>query len=237
MVLKKMSFTPLILAGGLGTRLQSAISNLPKALSSVNDRPFLSYLLDQLVDIGVQEVVLCIGHLGEMIIEAFGHTYRGLTIQYSCESTPLGTGGALRHAFSLIHCESVLAMNGDSYCDIDLRFYIDWHFKKKYSASLVLVKVEDTSRYGSVKVDKDGRVLSFKEKEPDTQPEWINGGIYILRKSLLASIPAQTEFSLERGLFPELAQKGLYGFCFQGRFIDIGTPESYLAAEEFFNRS
>lgn len=229
-----VNFTSLILAGGLGTRLQPVISNLPKVLSPVNGRPFLSYILDQLVDTGIQEVILCTGHLGDLIREAFGHTYKGLAIQYSHELASLGTGGALRHALALVQSEYVLAMNGDSYCDINLKSYIDWHFNKKYNASLVLTKVENTSRYGSIKFDKDGCVLSFEEKGVNVAPGWINGGIYMLKKSLMLSMPAGIKFSLEREFFPQLVEMGLYGFPFYGKFIDIGTPESYFLAEEFF---
>ena len=230
-----MSFTPLILAGGLGTRLRPAISNLPKVLSPVNGRPFLSYLLDQLVEAGIEKVVLCTGHLEALIREAFGCEYRGIAVQYSHEMTALGTGGALCHALALVSSEWVLAMNGDSYCGIDLKSYIGWHFKKKYNASLVLTKIEDTGRYGSVKIDKDGRVLSFEEKCANVEPGWINGGFYMLRKSLLVSVSAGIKFSLERDLFPKLLDTGLYGFCFHGKFIDIGTPESYLSAKKLFS--
>ena len=230
-----ISVTPLILAGGLGTRLRPAISDRPKVLSPVNGRPFLSYLLDQLVDAGMQEVILCTGHLGEMVREAFGHAYRGLAVLYSQESEPLGTGGSIRHALRLVHSEYVLAMNGDSYCNTDLRPYINWHFEKKYNASLLLTKVEDTSRYGRVKVDKNGRVLSFEEKGQNTESGWINAGIYLLKKELLKIIPAKVFYSLERKFLPMLVKKGLFGYLQQTEFIDIGTPVSYSSAEEFFS--
>ena len=230
-----MSVTPMILAGGLGTRLRPVISDRPKVLSSVNGHPFLSYLLDQLVDTSFQDVILCTGYLGGMVREAFGYEYRGLAIQYSQESEPLGTGGAIRHALPLVSSELVLAMNGDSYCNTNLKSYINWALEGKHLASLVLTKVDDVSRYGKVQVDKDGRVLSFEEKNPDAEPGWINAGIYLLKKELLELIPAKVFYSLEREFLPMLFKKDLFGYLQQTEFIDIGTPVSYSSAEEFFS--
>lgn len=114
----------LILAGGKGTRLASVLSDKPKVLAEVGGRPFLSYLLDQLSDGGFERVVLCVGHQAGIVQDAFGATYRRLKLEYSEESIPLGTGGALRRAFPLISSDPVLVMNGDSYCDLDLRDFV-----------------------------------------------------------------------------------------------------------------
>ncbi|MDD5476693.1 MAG: sugar phosphate nucleotidyltransferase [Candidatus Omnitrophica bacterium] len=210
------------------------MSDLPKVLAVINGRPFLAYLLDQLVGAGVQNIILCTGYLGGLIKDAFGNKYKEAVIQYSQESIPLGTGGALRYAITLVQSESVMVMNGDSYSGLNLKFYIEWHFKKRYNSSLVLTKINDVSRYGSVKINKNSRVLSFEEKSLNVEPGWINGGVYIFRKSIIASIPTGVKFSLERELLPVLAaDNGLYGFCFNGKFIDIGTPESYLSAAYF----
>ncbi len=227
-------FTPLILAGGLGTRLRPALADRPKVLALVNGRPFLSYLLDQQVDAGMREVVLCIGHLGELVVQAFGDAYRGMVVRYSKESKPLGTGGALRHALALVRSETILVMNGDSYCDIDLKSFIDWHIEKRFGASFVLAKVDDVGRYGSVGIDGDGRVLSFEEKSTNRGLGWINAGIYLFERATLSSMPEGGSISLEREVLPRLVKKGFYGCCCHGEFIDIGTPESYRLAGEFF---
>ncbi len=233
-----MSLTTLILAGGLGTRLQPVIKDSPKVLSPVCGRPFLSYILDQLVGAGIKDVVLCIGHLGEMVMESFGPTYKGISIRYSREPVLLGTAGALRQAYAYIQSENTLVMNGDSYCDINLQSFIRWSIEGNYNASLVLLKAGRENRYGNVQTNEQGRVLRFAEKKQINDQGWINGGIYILKKTLLESIPVEKKFSLEHEFFPDLAGKGeLYGFNSYGKFIDIGTPGSYQLAEKFFANS
>ncbi|UCD79749.1 MAG: nucleotidyltransferase family protein [Desulfobacterales bacterium] len=226
--------TSVILAGGLGTRLRSVVSDRPKVLARVGNRPFLTFLLDQLIAARAKEVILCTGFMADEVHKDLGHKYKSLNIVYSPEPEPLGTGGALRLALPLINSDPVLIMNGDSFAEVNLTDYIEWFCQRDRQASLLLVKVADTGRYGKVIVDDDGRITAFEEKTPDDGPGWINGGIYIMRKSLVESIPAATPYSLERQLFPALAKKNIYGFCSNGKFIDIGTPDSYCRVQEFF---
>jgi len=228
--------TALILAGGLGTRLQSVLADQPKVLAPVAGRPFLSYLMDQLISAGFRQVILCTGYKGEQIRAAFGDQYKGLDIRYSQEPEPLGTGGALRFGLPLISTESVLATNGDSYAKCNLTDYLAWHFGNDLQASLLLTYLSDTSRYGRVEVDEEGRIKKFVEKGPGHGSGWGNAGVYIFKRGLLESIPFGQPFSLEREFFPSLISKGLYGFRSEGAFIDIGTPESYALAQEFFPR-
>jgi NDP-sugar pyrophosphorylase family protein len=226
--------TAVILAGGLGTRLRSVVSNIPKVMAKISNRPFLTFLLEQLILAKAREVVLCTGFMTDKIQEILGDTYKSLKIVYSIESQPLGTGGALRLALPCFNSDPILVMNGDSFVNTDLTAYVEWFFTKEHQASLLLVNVPDTGRYGKVIVAEDGLLLGFKEKASNSGPGWINAGIYILKKSLVASIPADRSFSLEREFFPSLVGKGLYGFCSSGTFIDIGTPESYRRAENIF---
>ncbi len=226
----------MILAGGLGTRLRPVVADRPKVLALVNGRPFLSYLLDQLVDAEVRDVVLCLGYLGDAVLETFQDSYRGLKIRYSQEDAPLGTGGALRHALKIAFDDTFLIMNGDSYCDLDLRSFVEWHRGTRAAASISLIRVDDVRRYGSVKVDQSMRVLDFEEKGARSGGGLINAGIYLLDRGVLASIPEGKSVSLERDIFPRLTGEGLNGFCVSGRFIDIGTPESYRRAAEFFGQ-
>ena len=226
--------TAVILAGGFGTRLQSVVSDKPKVLAEVSGRPFLAYLLEQLSPAGIRKAVICTGYLAEQIQDCFGAAYDSLRIVYSREDEPLGTGGALRLALPKLSSGIILVMNGDSYIDTDISVYVNWFLEKKLQASLLLSWAEDTSRYGSVIINEDKTIASFDEKSENSGQGWINAGIYLIRKSLIASMPAGKYYSLEREFFPKLAGKGLYGFCVGGRFIDIGTPESYAAAQEFF---
>ena len=226
--------TAAILAGGFGTRLQSVVSDRPKVLAEVRGKPFMVYLLEQLSSAGIRKAVICTGYMADKIEECFGDAYDSVGIVYSREDEPLGTGGALRLALPYLSSEIILVMNGDSYIDTDLSIYVDWFSEGERKAAVLLTWVDDTSRYGSVKINKNKIIASFEEKCENSGPGWINAGIYLLRKSLIASMPAGKFYSLECDLFPKLTGKGLYGFCTEGRFIDIGTPETYAAAEEFF---
>jgi D-glycero-alpha-D-manno-heptose 1-phosphate guanylyltransferase len=233
----KMDFSSIpavILAGGLGTRLRNVVFDRPKALAVVCGKPFLTYILDQLICVGITEVVLCTGYLGEMVESTFGEHYGPLHILYSQEPSLLGTAGALRHALPKIHSETLLVINGDSYCDTDYPTFLNWHMHKKTQASIVLTEVDDTSRYGRVIFDKDGRVLHFGEKENHQGSGWINAGIYLIARILLENLPQNTPLSLERDVFPSWIGSILNCWCSSGVLLDIGTPESYAFAEDFF---
>jgi NDP-sugar pyrophosphorylase family protein len=226
--------TAVILAGGQGTRLRPVVADQPKVLAEVRGRPFLAYLLEQLADVGVRYVVLCTGYLGEQIQATFGESYGGLDLVYSQEASPLGTAGALRLALPLFKSDSVLVMNGDSFCEVNLRSFWSWHYKRGADATLLLIQMLDTRRYGRVQVDADGLVLDFDEKSDKSGPGWINAGIYLLNHGLLLTIPASDAVSLEQEMFPAWIGGGLHGYRSEGRFLDIGTPEGYRTAKQFF---
>ena len=234
--MKDMSpITAVILAGGLGKRLRGVVSDRPKVLAEVNGRPFLTYLLDQLADAGINSVILCTGYMADSVSKEIGNSYNGVKITYSRENKPLGTGGALGLAVSSLNLEYVLVMNGDSYIDADLNKCFEWHLINGSLASIVLVEVDDVSRYGKVVVnERNARILSFEEKGSDSKAGWINAGIYILSKNILKYLKENSSESLEKDLFPSLVGKGLYGYCCKGDFIDIGTPESLAEARDFF---
>ena len=223
-----------VLAGGLGTRLRSVLPDRPKALAQIHRRPFLAYLLDQLSTTGFSSVVLCTGHFGEQIEQAFGARYGKMRISYSREARPLGTGGALRLALPYLTSDPVLVMNGDSFCAADLTGLWDWHCTRGSQATMLLTQVPDIRRYGSVRIDPDGAVSQFAEKEKRGGPGAINAGVYLLSRQVIHSIAEDTAVSLEYDIFPTLMSKGLYGYPGRGRFLDIGTPEDFAAAEEFF---
>lgn len=227
--------TAAILAGGLGTRLRSVVSDRPKILAEVCRRPFLAYLLDQLAAIKIKKVVLCIGHLGEKVRTAFGDTYGHLTLFYSQETSPIGTAGALRLALPLLQSDPVLVMNGDSFLETDLMAFWNCHCAKGAQVTLLLTNQVNTKRYGRVNINAAGCVLSFHEKDDQDGPGWVNGGRYFINHHLLQVIPEGMVISLERDMLPAWVSRGLYGYCSAGRFLDIGTPEAYAAAEQFFN--
>ena len=220
----------MILAGGLGTRLRSVVSDRPKVLAEVLGRPFLAYLLDQLVASGIKRVILCIGYLGEQIKETFGTSYRTdqgtMQISYSLETQPLGTGGALLLALPLVRSTRVLVMNGDSFCGAELEKFHQFHHQKSAPASIVLTQVPDTARYGCVELAADHRVEKFTEKGQNQGIGWVNGGIYLIESALLNSLNSDhlsiaeqnRPLSLEADLFPQWIEQGLYGYYSQGKF-------------------
>ncbi len=222
--------TAAILAGGLGTRLRPVLSDTPKVLAPVGGRPFLTYLLDQLGVAGIRKVVLCTGYLGEQVQATIGERYRDLPILYSQENQPVGTAGALRLALPCLESEPVLVMNGDSYCDLDLPAFLSWHRQKEALASLALVHLQDTARFGCVNIEEGGAILRFGEKE-SASSGWINAGIYLLSQRLLHAIPQQRNVSMEYEIFPQYVGKQLFGYPAGRRFLDIGTPASYADAE------
>jgi NDP-sugar pyrophosphorylase family protein len=226
--------TAAILAGGFGTRLRPVISDRPKVLAEICGRPFLTYLFDQLLSFHINHVVLCTGYMGDRIRETIGNTYGSLMIEYSQESLPLGTAGALRYALNRFNSDQILILNGDSYYKTNIATFWNWHKSKEAFASLLLTKVADTQRYGRVETDSQGSILKFNEKGERSGPGLINAGIYLMDKQLIFSIPPEKCVSLERELFPMWIGQKIYGYHSEGQFIDIGTPEDYANAASFF---
>jgi NDP-sugar pyrophosphorylase family protein len=225
-----------VLAGGLGTRLRSVVDDRPKVLAEISGRPFLAYLLDHLAHTRVKSTVLCTGYLGEQISDRFGSHYRGVEVIYSRENQPLGTGGSLRLALPQLKSDPVLVLNGDSFFAADLRAFWDWHHERGANASMLLTRVADSGRYGSVEINDHEQVIEFREKGGIAGPNWVNSGVYLLSRSLIASLEENMYSSLEYDLFPRLIGRALYGRRTYARFLDIGTPEDYASAAAFFKQ-
>jgi NDP-sugar pyrophosphorylase family protein len=172
--------------------------------------------------------------MAEQVRGAFGNTYRSLRLFYSQENAPLGTAGALRHASSFLKSESLLVMNGDSFVDTNLRDFWIWHCVLGADATVMVVKVLDSGRYGQVQIDAEGHLIGFTEKKKKHGPTWVNAGIYLLRHVFLDRITAGGAVSLERDVLPACIGHGLYAYRSHGSFLDIGTPEAYASAESFF---
>jgi NDP-sugar pyrophosphorylase family protein len=228
-----------ILAGGFGTRLQSVLPDRQKVIGSVAGRPFLHHLLNQFADAGVGRFVLALGHRADQVTEANrGWGRPDVEIVTAVEPTPLGTGGALRHALSALRSDTLLVANGDSFAGADLAALLAFHRARRAHITLLLVQVRDAGRYGRVQTDADGAVLAFEEKPANaagsSEPAAVNGGIYLMDRTVVAAIPAGRTVSLEREIFPAAIGKGLYGHLQAVPFIDIGTPESWSAAAGFF---
>jgi NDP-sugar pyrophosphorylase family protein len=242
----------LILVGGLGTRLRAVLGPaLPKPMAPVGGPPFLAYLLGQLRRHGLGEVWLLTG-FGAASVEGYFGTGDGwdLTIGYSVEPEPLGTGGALRHVLPRLSGERFLVMNGDSFLGAPLDLLVRAHERARAAtpatlASLALARVDDARRFGSVERAPDGRVTGFREKtppagfaapasstvDPDAKAAaaLINAGVYVVERALIESLAPRGPVSLERDVFPTLTDGRLHGVELAGPFMDIGLPESYAA--------
>ena len=222
----------ILLAGGKGTRLRPLTLHTPKPIVPIFDRPFLHYQLDLLKRVPeISEVVLSLNYQPRRIEEVFGDgTDLGLRIRYMVEPQPLGTGGAIK--FSARGAEdSVVVFNGDVLTAIDLGAVIRLHRERRAKATIVLTPVENPTAYGLVETDAEGNVSRFleKPKPEEITCDTINAGIYVLEPETLERIPKDTNFSIERGYFPSLVERGetFVAYVYRGYWIDIGTPEKY----------
>jgi mannose-1-phosphate guanylyltransferase len=220
----------LILAGGEGTRLRPLTSTVPKPVVPLVDRPFMAFMLEWLQRHGVDDVIMSCGFLASGVRNVLGdgEAY-GIRLRYVEEPTPMGTGGALKYAESLLD-ERFLMLNGDVLTDIDITAQIAQHEATGARATLALTPVEDPSNYGLVRLHDDGQVKEFVEKPSPDQIDTntISAGCYVLEHSVLDLLEADRPASIERDVFPRLVGKGLYGHVAHGYWLDIGTPERYL---------
>lgn len=224
----------IILAGGKGTRLQPRVSDVPKPLAPVQERPFLEYVLAYWADQGIKHFVISTGHLAAKISEHFGSEYRGVQLSYSFEKTPLGTGGGALLALSQLRSKgTALLLNGDSFLELTLADMYAFHCEKNSSFTLALSHVLKNDRYGGVDTDKTGRCTKMGSPSLD-----INGGVYLFEPGFLQRFVLQLSqpLSLERDLLPSWITAGekVFGWKANGRFIDIGTPDDYARAQDFF---
>jgi mannose-1-phosphate guanylyltransferase len=225
----------IVLVGGEGTRLRPLTADVPKPAVTLVDRPFLAYAIEWLAAHGVTEVVLACGFLPEVLREALGDEEQrtGVAITYATEPEPLGTAGAIRFAAEALGErleDRFLALNGDVLADLDLGALVRAHEERGARASIGLHPVEDSSAYGLVNCDEDGKVLEFLEKTGQVVPGEINAGAYVLERSVLDLVPAGRAVSIEREVFPRLVGEDLCGLLLDGYWMDIGTPERYLQA-------
>jgi mannose-1-phosphate guanylyltransferase len=222
----------LVLAGGEGTRLRPLTYTTPKPVMPLAGRPFLSFMLDWARGHGVDEVVLSCGFLSDAVRRVLGDIYDGMRLRYVVEEEPLGTAGPVRLAYDEGLLDNrLLILNGDVLTDVDLTAELRQHERTGANVTLALYPVEDTSAYGVVPTDEQGRVEAFLEKTDDPPTNRINAGAYVLERDVVAErIPAGRPVSFEREVFPALVGDGLYGYLAAGYWIDIGTPARYLEA-------
>lgn len=220
-----------ILVGGLGTRLGSLTAQTPKPLLDCGGRPFLAWVLRELVRFGIDEVILLAGHRSDRV-ESFCRQLsawlpKPLSVSVSVEPSPAGTGGALWHARHLLR-DTFLLINGDSWFDTNLARFFAAAAAQPAAGSVLLRAMEDCARYGTAEI-QGNRVIAFREKSSATGPGLISCGIYVFDQSLLSQLSPVC--SLETDILPSLvAQRQLTACVLQGFFIDIGIPADYLRA-------
>ncbi len=216
-----------ILAGGLGTRIQDTLGDTPKLLAPIGGAPFLDILLGRLRHFGARRVVLGLGHLGDKVAEYLGsNPPEGMDIITAVEPEPLGTAGALRFVMSEINSDPALVMNGDSFTGADLCNFADAHRQSGAGASILCAEVPNTAAFGRVTLSPEGRVLKFLEKDEAQQaPGFINAGVYLFNRTMLDAIKDREGPSLELDVFQALEPGSLSAVTSDAPFIDIGTPD------------
>ena len=228
----------ILLAGGLGTRLRSVVSDRPKPMALIEGRPFMEYVTRELVRSGIDDIIFAVGYKGTMVEEYFGDGKRfGFCASYAYEETLLGTAGAIKNAGRLITQDRFYVLNADTFYQIDYTRLSKIMDVRDLDMALVLREVEDVSRYGQAVLDREGILTAFNEKTEEARTGTINGGVYLMKGELLDRIP-EGKVSLENDMIPRWLgeEKRLGGFVNDGYFIDIGIPEAYYQFQEDVRR-
>lgn len=224
----------IILAGGLGTRLRSVVSEVPKCMAPVAEKPFLWYLLKYLSRYDVDRVILSVGYLRDVIFKWIDKVKEEFPFEfdYAVEEEPLGTGGGIRLALDKAKDERVFVLNGDTFFDVNLMQLYDVHVIGKKVITLALKPMRKFERYGTVNMEPiTGTILSFNEKQY-CEEGLINGGVYVINKDAPIFEGLGDKFSFETAVLePQCARHQLLGVVQEGYFIDIGIPEDYNKAQ------
>ncbi|MBP1934767.1 nucleotidyltransferase family protein [Ammoniphilus resinae] len=220
----------IILAGGFGTRLKSVVPDLPKPMAPVANRPFLTYIFEYLKKQGVTRAILSTGYKHEVIHSFFGESYKGISIDYSVEYEPLGTGGAIKKALDLVNNDQAFVLNGDTFFDVNLMELLKFHLGYKADLTLSLKTMEEFDRYGVV-LTSDDKVIRFEEKRYVPVGN-INGGVYLVNRNLFDDKIWPDKFSFEADFLErDFGRQSFYGFISDGYFIDIGIPSDFEKAQ------
>lgn len=233
----------LIIAGGYGTRIASIAREQPKCMLDVEKKPFLEYQIELFKKQGFKDIIFCLGHLADVVMDYFKDGSRfGLNITYSLEKETLGTAGAIKLAEKKID-GNFIVFYGDVFTDMDINDFLEFHEKKKGIASISIRKKKDPTKSSSIITITNQRVTSFIEKPSSEQvmrfenvEKYINNGIYVCRKEILGYIPKNKPCDFGFDLFPGILEKGekIYGYATEDYFREIGTPRKYeLFLDEF----
>ena len=224
----------IILAGGLGTRLQGAIGAVPKCMAPVNGRPFLAYLFDYLNAQKCTRVILSLGYRNKMVTEWLEAQDLFFELDYIIESEPLGTGGGILGAIEECASDDVVVINGDTMFLADIKQLLSFHKLNNSETTLALKEMKNFDRYGLVQTNHEGLVTSFEEKRAVAVGD-INGGVYIISRDAFLDRPLPEKFSFEKDYLEKFVkEKKFFGFKCDSYFIDIGIPADYEKAQDDF---
>lgn len=220
----------IILAGGLGTRLRSAVSDLPKCMAPINGKPFIDFVIEYFQQQGVEHFIFSLGYLNETLINHIDN-YTHIKKTYVIEESPLGTGGAIKKCCQYGSDQNVLVANGDTIFKVSVEELFRHHHLYNADCTLSLKPMEKFNRYGTVTLNEDNSIASFKEKQFYEQG-LINGGVYILNREKFLTENLPEKFSFETDYLEKFFnRRRIYGHVQNGYFIDIGIPEDFLKAQ------
>lgn len=231
---KSTKITAVILAGG-----NLPDNATPQLFSNFSGKTLFEYLADQIIKTGIKKIVVCTSTCSvDAIREKFGNQYHEAEIVYSCEKEPRGTGGALVHALPLLDDEELLVLNGDAYLACDISNFVTWfQGLDEADAGILLANVQNAENLGRVSFYDDNRIYKFEERNKFQAPGLINAGIYMLKKSLLQSLPEDAPSSLENDLFPRLVKESkIYGLPSIGPFVDVTSPNAEWAIRDYHQK-
>jgi D-glycero-alpha-D-manno-heptose 1-phosphate guanylyltransferase len=220
----------IILAGGFGTRLRSAVPDLPKCMAPVAGQPFIAHVINHFQQQGIIRFIMSLGYKHEVIRQYIESQYPALDIQYSIEDEPLGTGGAIRLACRQATQKNVLVVNGDTFFPVSVDKLAFFHDQRDADCTLALKPLQNFDRYGVVELEPNGAIRTFREKQYYAEG-FINAGVYTLQvKSFLSDILPE-KFSFEKDYLEKFYEiRRMYGLVQDEYFIDIGIPEDYEKA-------
>jgi D-glycero-alpha-D-manno-heptose 1-phosphate guanylyltransferase len=219
----------IILAGGLGKRLKSVIKSVPKPMANIKNIPFLEIILNNLAEKNFKKIILAVGYKYQIIVNHFGNNFKGMHIDYSIESEPLGTGGAIKYAYNKINDDHFYVFNGDTFLDLEIN-NIERSWSRSKKSIIVGCKVKNVSRYG--KLCLKGNIVTSINEKTETGSGLINAGCYVLNTNSCSSFPDSMKFSFEDDYLPmEVSKKNFQVYITNGIFIDIGIPSDYINAQ------
>ena len=220
-----------ILAGGLGTRLQPYTTFLPKPMLPLGEKPILEHLIDWTRKNGVKSVVLCVSYLRKTIEDYFEDGKRfGVSIEYAVSNRPLATAGQLKTAEKFVD-DTFVCMYGDSIFDFNLRNMINQHKKKKSFVTMSLYEYKTNLPYGVIETTKTGKVTAWNEK-PEIKAN-VNMGCYVMEPGVMDLIPKNIPYGMDDVIKKAMAKKKLIGSIVSKKgFLDIGNKTSYRKANQ-----